>query len=163
MLFSKYLGSFGYYNIILIFLFSITVNKIEYFSIINSISYTFFHFVIIYLGLYYYRKILYIIYFFYGLSIDLLLINQIGPHLLVFIILLIFFSQTKKFYLNLSSVMIYLIIVIIQIFMFFLEMILGYLLFNYNFDFYNYLNLILISVLISYPIFLIFSKLDNQN
>ena len=93
MLLSKYLGPFTYYNIILLFLFSLSVDSIKLFSIINSISYVIFHYVIIYLGLYYYRNILYFLYFVYGLGIDLLLINQIGPHLLLFMTLLFFFKR----------------------------------------------------------------------
>ena len=114
MLSLKYLGSFTYYNLILLFLFSLTVNAIESFSIINSIAYVFLHYVIIYLGLYYYRKSLYVVYFLCGLGIDLLLINQIGPHVLVFMLLLIILRQTKKSLQYLNSLKIYLMILLIQ-------------------------------------------------
>ena len=164
MLFSKYLGSFTYYNLILLFLFSITVNSLESFSIINSISYVLLHFVIIYLSLYYYRKLLYIIYFFCGLGIDLLLLNnQIGPHLFFFMTILIFFNQTKKYYLNLNSKKIYLIILLTQSIIIFFEMIITHWLFDYNFELYAYIKLLFISLVISYPIFFIFSKIDNLN
>ena len=72
---SRYLAPFTYYNLILLLLFSLSAELIESFLFINSLAYVSFHYVIIYLGLYYYRKILYIIYFLYGLGIDLLLIN----------------------------------------------------------------------------------------
>jgi len=85
-------------NYYLIILFSLSVGSVESFSIINSISYIFLHFVIIYLGLYYYRRTLYSIYFLYGLGIDILLINQIGPHLFIFMTLLFFFYLTKKIF-----------------------------------------------------------------
>ena len=164
MLSFKYLGSFTYYNLILLFLFSITVNSLESFSIINSISYVLLHLVIIYLSLYYYRKLLYIIYFFCGLGIDLLLLNnQIGPHLFVFMTILIFFNQTKKYYLNLNSQKIYLIILLAQSIIIFLEMMITHWFFDYNFELYTYIKLLFISLLISYPIFFIFSKIDNLN
>ena len=98
MLLSRYLVPFTYYNLILIILFSLSIGSIESFSIINSISYIFLHFVIIYLGLYYYRRTLYSIYFLYGLGIDILLINQIGPHLFIFMTLLFFFLFKKKIF-----------------------------------------------------------------
>ena len=160
---SRYLVPFTYYNLILLLLFSLSVELIEYFLFINSVAYVTFHYVIIYLGLYYYRKILYIIYFLYGLGIDLLLINQIGIHLPVFMILLFFFKQTKKYFQILNSNKIYLAILLIQIIIIFLEMIITSWFFGYTFDLYIYFKYILISLLISYPMFFIFIKIDKLN
>ena len=161
MLLSRYLGSYTYYNLILFLLFSLSVSSIESFSIINSISYIFLHFVIIYLGLYYYRRTLYIIYFLYGLGIDILLINQIGPHLFIFMALLSFLYLTKKYLNYLSSQKIYILILFIQLLTILSEMILTSLFFNYNFNLDKYLTILIISIISSYPIFFIFSKIDN--
>ena len=161
MLLSRYLVPFTYYNLILIILFSLSVSSIESFSIINSISYIFLHFVIIYLGLYYYRRTLYSIYFLYGLGIDILLINQIGPHLFIFMTLLFFFYLTKKYYIYLSSQRIFLFILFIQILIILLEMLLTDFFFDYDFNSDKYLKFVLISIISSYPIFFIFSKIDN--
>ena len=160
---SRYLVPFTYYNLILLFLFSLSVELIESFVFINSLAYILFHYVIIYLGLYYYRNILYIIYFLYGLGIDLLLINQIGTHLPVFMILLVFFKQSKKYFQILDSKKIYFAILLIQIIIIFFEMMITYWFFGYTFDLYLYLKYILISLLISYPIFFIFIRIDNLN
>ena len=161
MLLLRYLGSFTYYNLILFLLFFLSVSSIESFSIINSISYTSLHFVIIYLGLYYYRRTLYTIYFLYGLGIDILLINQIGPHLFIFMTLLSFFYLTKKYLNYLSSQKIYLLILFIQVLIILLEMLLTNLFFNYNFNLDKYIKFIFISIISSYPILFIFSKIDN--
>ena len=161
MLLSRYLVPFTYYNLILIILFSLTVGSIESISIINSISYIFLHFVIIYLGLYYYRRTLYSIYFLYGLGIDILLINQIGPHLFIFMTLLFFFYLTKKYFIYLNSQKIYLLILFIQLFIILLEMLLTSFFFDYDFNLDKYLKFIFISIISSYPIFFIFSKIDN--
>ena len=139
MLLSKYLGSFTYYNLILIILFSLSVSSVESFSIISLISYIFLHFVIVYLGLYYYRRSLYSIFFLYGLGIDILLINQIGPHLFIFMILLFFFYLTKKYFMNMSSNKIYFLILFIQLLTILLEMFLISIFFNYNFNLDKYL------------------------
>ena len=163
MLLSKYLNPFIVYNLLLVFLFSLSINEIESFSIINSVSYIFLQYVIIYLGLYYYCKKLYIVFFLYGLGIDLFLIDQIGTHLLVFMILLIFFNYIKKYLKNFNSQKVYLVILIVLITIIFLEMQITQLFFGYNFYWYVYLKLFFISVLISYPIFWIFSKIDNIN
>ena len=158
---SRYLAPFTYYNLILLLLFCLSAELIESFLFINSLAYVSFHYVIIYLGLYYYRKILYIIYFLYGLGIDLLLINQIGIHLPVFMILLLFFKRIKKYLQILNSKKIYLSILLIQNITIFLEMIIASWFFDYTFDLYIYFKYILISLLISYPIFFIFFRIDK--
>ncbi len=161
MLLSRYLTSFIYYNLIFIILFSLSVSSIESFSIINSISYISLHFLIIYLGLYYYCRTLYIIYFLYGLGFDILLINQIGPHLLIFMTLLFLFYLTKKYFVYLSSQRIFLLILFIQIIIILLEMLLADFFFDYDFNLDKYLKFVFISIISSYPIFFIFSKIDN--
>ena len=161
MLLSRYLVPFTYYNLILIILFFLTVGSIESFSMINSISYIFFHFLIIYLGLYFYRRSLYSIYFLYGLGLDILLIDQIGPHLFIFMTLLFIFYLTKKYFIYLSSQRIYLLILFIQLLIILLEMLLTSFFFDYDFNLDKYLKFIFISIISSYPVFFIFSKIDN--
>ena len=162
MLFSKYLNSFVYFNLLLIFFFSLSVNKIESFTILNLISYSIFHFIVIYLSLYYHRNILYFIFFLFGLSMDLLFMNGIGPHLLVFMILLFFIKRIKKYINNFESIKIYFIILLVQIIILFFEMIISHYFYQYYFDYILYFKLSLISLFISYPLLLIFSKIDDN-
>ena len=161
MLISKYFNSFTSYNILLLLIFSFSVNLIEAFSIINSLAYVFFHMLLIYLAMYYYRKTLFLIYFLYGLFIDLILINEIGPHLIVFMFILIFFSNTKKIFHLISANKIYLSILFALLVVFLLEMVISHLLYNIDINLYNLMKFILISILISYPVFFLFSKIDN--
>ena len=161
MQFSKFFNPFVYYNIILLILFSLTVNYIESFSIINSISYSCLHLVIIYLSLYYFRKILYLVFFIIGLGTDLLLINQIGPHIFIFVFILFFFDRLKKYFIHLNSLKVYSFILIIHAFMVFFEMITSNLLFNYSFNTTAFVQLIFISLIFSFSIFLLFSKIDK--
>ena len=161
MLFSRYLGSFTYYNLILLILFSLSVSSIESFPIINLLSYILLHFVIVYLGLYYYRKTLYVVYFLYGLGIDILLINQIGPHLFIFMALLILINLTKKYFNYFSSKKIYLLIITIQLLTILSEMLFTSLLFDYNISLEKYIKIFFISIIFSYPAFFIFFKIDN--
>ena len=102
MPYRKFLKSFYIYNFLLIFLFSVSINSLNAFYLINIISFVLFHFVIIYLSLYYYRKIIYLIFFIFGLGFDIFLINQIGPHLIVFLLFLFLLSLTKRLYQNLD-------------------------------------------------------------
>ena len=158
---SQYYNSFIIYNILLIIFFSLTVNGLPIFPIVNKIFYSIFHFLIIYLGIYYYRKKLYLVYFLYGLGLDLFLINEIGPHLIVFMLALIIFYLTFKYLNNLRKLNMYLMLLITQMTMIFFEMIISQLMFGFSFHLNNFLEIVFLSIILSYPIFIIFSKIDG--
>jgi len=163
MYYLKFLKSFYIYNFLLIFLFSVSINSLNAFYSVNIVSFVVFHFVIIYLSLYYYRKIIYLIFFIFGLGFDIFLINQIGPHLIVFLLSLFLLHLTKRLYQNLDSIEVYFLIFFIITMMFFLEMFLIKLFFGYNLNIDNYLKLIMISILVSFPVFFTFSRIDRFN
>ena len=163
MLFSKYLKPFVIYNFLLLILFSISVNTIDFYNIINLLSYILLHYIFVYLSIYYYRNLNYIIFFVYGLAIDILLINEIGPHILSLMTLLIFLNLSKKIIKSLSSKKMYIIIVLILNLIILFEMVLSLILFNYYFDILYFIGLVIISIFISYPTLLFFKKIDNIN
>ena len=163
MLFSKYLKPFVIYNFLLLILFSITVNTIDFYNIINLLSYILLHYIFVYLSIYYHHNLNYIIFFVYGLAIDILLINEIGPHILSLMTLLIFLNLSKKFIKSLSSKKMYIIIVLILNLIILFEMVLSLILFNYYFDILYFIGLVIISLFISYPTLLFFKKIDNIN
>ena len=158
---SKYFNSFIIYNILLIIFFSLTVNGLPIFPIVNKIFYSIFHFLIIYLGIYYYRKKLYLIYFLYGLGFDLIWIHEIGPHLIVFMLALMIFYLTFKYLNNLRKMNIYLMLLITQITMILFEMIISQLMFGFSFNLNYFLEIAFLSIIFSYPVFIIFSKIDK--
>ena len=158
---SQYYNSFIIYNILLIIFFSLTVNGVPLFPILNIIFYSIFHFLIIYLGIYYYRKKLYLIYFLYGLGFDLFWINEIGPHLIVFMLALMIFYLTFKYLNNLRKMNIYLMLLITQITMILFEMIISQLMFGFSFNLNYFLEIAFLSIIFSYPVFIIFSKIDK--
>ena len=156
----RFLNSFFIYNLILVILFSLSVTSLSFLPILNIIFYVIFHFLIIYLGIYNYRNILYLIYFLYGLSLDIFWINEIGPHLIVFMGLLVFIKLIIKYLYNLDSIKIYFFLLIMQFLMILIEMLISQIMFNYSFNFNYFFQITLISILISYPVFVIFSKID---
>ena len=157
------LKPFSIYNIILIIIFCNIVNFNIDISIFYTCLFCIFHFLLIYLSIYHNRKILYFIYFFYGLILDILWINEIGVHLLIFMILLFFMHLFLKFFYLLSSSKIYFAIIIIQIVMILSEMLLSSILYDYKFNSFFIIQITFISLLMSYPIFLLFSKIDQLN
>ena len=158
MLSKFHLNSFKIYNIFLIFNFSFLINANTY--IISSVLYCIFHFLIIYLGIYYYKKSLYILYFIYGILLDVFLMNEIGPHLISFILFLLFINFFIKYFYNLSSIKIYFLILILVLVIIFLEILISAVLYDYQYYFLNLINIILISLIMSFPMFLIFIKID---
>ena len=150
-----HLTSFKIYNIFLFFIFSVIVSS-NIPLVFSTIFYCIFYLIIIYLGFYYYKKSLFLIYFIYGLLLDILMLNEIGPHLLVFTITLFFLNFSLKFLINLSSLKIYSLIIIIQILMIFLQMVISLLFFDIDFKFIYFLQIIIFTLLLSYPVFLFF-------
>ena len=158
---SPYYNSFIIYNILLIIFFSLTVNGVPLFPILNIICYLIFHFLIIYLGIYYYKLKLYIIYFLYGLGLDFFLLNEFGPHLIVFMLLLIIFYSTFKYLNNLKTLNMYLILLVTQITIILFEKIISQLMFGFYFNLNDFLEIAIFSIILSYPVFYIFSKIDR--
>ena len=160
MLSSLHLNPFKIYNIFLFVIFSVVVNN-NLPSLFSICFYSFFYLILIYLGIFYYKKYLLIVYFIYGLLLDILLLNEIGPHLLVFALTFLLLTFSIKHFYNLSGIKIYLFIIFLQIFMIFLQMTIGYYLFNINFNFTYFIQMIFITLILSYPIFLLFFKIDR--
>ena len=158
---SQYYNPFIIYNILLIIFFSLSVNGLPFFPIINIIFYSIFHFLIIYLGIYYYRMKLYLLFFLYGLGLDLFWINEIGPHLIVFLLALIFFYFTFKYLNNLRKFNIYMMLLTTQITMILFEIIISQLMFGFSFNLNYFLEITFLSITFSYPIFIIFSQIDK--
>ena len=157
----KFFSPEYFYHLILFCGFSISMNNLLEIPLINIFFYVFIHILIIYLAFYYFNFILYFVYLFYGIFIDYFLLNQIGPHLIVFISLLFFIAQFKKYMFNLSSKKIFIITIVIMYLLFLFEMILAQIIANYNFEFIKFIQLCLIGTLILYPFILICSKIEK--
>ena len=75
--------------------------------------------------------------------------------------LLFFINLSKKYFNYLNSLRIYLLILFILLLIILLEMLLTNFFFDYDFNLDKYLIFIFISIISSYPIFFIFSKIDK--
>ena len=161
MIFKKFFLPVYFYHLILFVGFSISMNNLLEMPYINIFFYVFIHIVIIYLAFYYFHFLLYFVYLFYGIFIDYFLLNQIGPHLIVFIILLFFVSKFKRILFNIKSNRILLILIVTMYLMFLSEMILAELIANYNFDYIKFIQISVIGTFIIYPLIIIFSKIEK--
>ena len=161
MPFKKYFIPVYFYHLILFLSFSISLNNLIEFEYVNLFFYVLAHIIIIYLCFYYFNFILYFIFFFYGIFLDIFLLNNIGPHLLVFIFLLVIISFLKKFLFNLSPNKIFYVFIIFMFLIFLFEMIFADIILNYNFDYHKYIKLCIIVIITIYPVFFLFSKFDR--
>ena len=161
MPFKKYFIPVYFYHLILFLSFSISLNNLIEFEYVNLFFYVLAHLLIIYICFYYFNFFLYFVFFFYGIFFDIFLLNNIGPHLLVFIFLLFIVSFLKKFLFNLSSIKIFYVIIALMFLIFLFEMIFADIILNYNFDYYKYIKLCIISAITIYPLVFLFSKFDR--
>jgi len=161
MLFKKYFSPVYFYHLTLFLSFSISLNNLIELQYINLFFYVLSHILIIYLCFYYFHFFLYFVFFLYGIFYDIFLLNDIGPHLLVFIFLLIIISLLKKFLFNLSSTKIFYFIIVLLFLIFLFEMLFADIILNYHFNSYKYIKLCIIGAIIIFPVVFLFSKIDR--
>lgn len=161
MEFSKFLNSSVKLNIILILSFSISVNSFILFPNVNNVFYVLFHLTFIYLIFYHYHYYIFIVALVYGILLDILLLNYIGPHLITFLFLLIFFVLLRKYLVRLTSYQIIFIYFITLIILLLFEQFLANIINDYKFNIILIFNFFLISLIIFIPTVFLFSKLDK--
>ena len=161
MEFSKFVNSSFKLNIILIISFSISVNSFILFPNINNAFYVLFHLTLIYLIFYHYHYYLYFVVLIYGILFDILLLNNIGVHLISFISILFSFILLRKYLIRLSSYQIIFIYFITLIIFLLFEQLLANLLYNYKINMSSFFNFVLISLIIFIPTVFLFTKLDK--
>ena len=159
--FSKFFNSSSKLNIILIVSFSISVNSFILFPNVNNSFYVLFHLTFIYLIFYHYHYYLYVVALIYGILFDILLLNNIGAHLITFLSILILFVLLRKYLIRLSSYQIIFIYFITLIILLLIEQFLANLLHNYKFNISSFFNFFLISLVIFIPTIFLFTKLDK--
>ena len=161
MEFSKFLNSSSKLNIILIVSFSISVNSFILFPNINNSFYVLFHLTFIYIIFYHYHYYLYVVSLIYGILFDILLLNNIGAHLITFLSLLIFFVLLKKYLIRLSSYQIIFVYFMTLIVLLLFEQFLANIIYDHKFNGFLILNFFLISLIIFIPTIFLFNKLDK--
>ena len=161
MFLKKHLDAFNIYILLLVISSSILIRGIPEFPEINFIAYLFTHILLIYMGIYYFKTMLYFVFFITGIIFDIFLLNEIGPHILTFMILVLLLNQLQKFIILFSSKKIFILIIMILFLSFVCEMFVSLLLYNLSFDIFNLLKSIFISLLITFPIFYLFNKIDK--
>ena len=161
MLLKKFFKPIYIYHFLLFFSFCVSLNKQIEIYYINIFFYSLTHILIIYLSFYYFHFLLFFIFLFYGMLFDIFLLNEIGPHLIVFVVLLSLIMLVKKYLYNLTSLKVFYFIFMLIFVIYFFEMIIADLVFNYSFNILNYFLLTIFSSIILLPIIFLFSKLDK--
>ena len=160
-MFSKFFSIFFVYNLFLLLSFSVSVNTLVNIQTINLLFYVFFHLTFIYFLFYYYNYTIFFLAFFYGVLFDIFLLNEIGPHLLSFIIIIFIFNIFKKFLFLLSPYQISITIFISLIGILFFDLIFAFIFNNIYFSFSLFMQYILISLVIFIPTIFLFNKLEK--
>ena len=161
MFLRKHLSAFKIYIFLLVISLSILISGLSDFYIINFVPYLFIHLLLIYIAIYHFRTIYYLIFFVIGIILDIFIINEIGPHIIVFMLSVPLLKRSRKLISTLSPLKIFFLIVIFLIIALIFEIILSILLFNIHQPINYLLNSIFVAFLISYPVFYFFNKIDR--
>lgn len=157
----KLINSNIIFNLILLVLFSLSVNSVVEIKNINVFFYILFHITFIYIIFYHYHFTIYILGLIYGILFDVLLLNYIGAHLFCFIFFISIYNLIKKYLLLLSSIQVSTVIFIILILTLYSELIFAFLFNNIYFSFSLMIKYLLISVFLFIPSIYLLNKLDK--
>ena len=149
------------FNIILVFSFSVTINSFVQIQNINIIFYIIFHLTFIYFLFYKYHYSLFIIGFIYGILLDIFLINEIGSHLITFLILIILYTQLKKYLFQLNSFQISITVFVTLNIILISELVFAFLINDIYFNFFQVIKYIVISFILLVPSLFVLNKIDN--
>ena len=149
------------FNIILVFSFSVTVNSYVQIQNINIIFYIIFHLTFVYFLFYQYHYSLFIIGFIYGVLLDIFLINEIGSHLITFLILILLYTQIRKYLFQLNSFQISLTIFVTLNIILISELVFAFLINDVYFNFFQVIKYIVISFILLVPSLFVLNKIDN--
>ena len=149
------------FNIILVFSFSITVNSYVQIQNINIIFYIIFHLTFVYFLFYQYHYSLFIIGFIYGILLDIFLINEIGSHLITFLILILLYTQLKKYLFQLNSFQISITIFVTLNIILISELVFAFLINDIYFNSFQVIKYIVISFILLVPSLFVLNKIDN--
>ena len=149
------------FNIILVFSFSVTVNSYVQIQNINIIFYIIFHLTFIYFLFYQYHYSLFILGFIYGILLDIFLINEIGSHLITLLILILIYTQLKKYLFQLTSLQISITIFITLNLILISELLFAFFINDIYFNFFQIIKYIVISFILLVPSLFLLNKIDN--
>ena len=149
------------FNLILLFSFSVTVNSYVQIQNINIIFYIIFHLTFVYFLFYQYHYSLFIIGFIYGILLDIFLINEIGSHLITFLILILLYTQLKKYLFQLNSFQISITIFVTLNIILISELVFAFLINDIYFNSFQVIKYIVISFILLVPSLFVLNKIDN--
>ncbi|PPR47054.1 MAG: hypothetical protein CFH19_00830 [Alphaproteobacteria bacterium MarineAlpha5_Bin9] len=154
---------FNVYLLILLISISVYLNFEPNFPNLSLTLYIFIHLLMIYILIYYFHFSLYLLFFFIGIIFDIYISNEIGPHLISFMLLIPFVNYIKKFFATFSPFKVLILVFIILLSVLFVEMIFYKLLFNLEFNFIFFYKSILILFIFIFPVNYLFNKIDKIN
>ena len=149
------------FNLILLFSFSVTVNSYVQIQNINIIFYIIFHLTFVYFLFYQYHYSLFIIGFIYGILLDIFLINEIGSHLITFLIVILLYTQLKKYLFQLNSFQISITIFVTLNIILISELVFAFLINDIYFNSFQVIKYIVISFILLVPSLFVLNKIDN--
>lgn len=142
-------------HIILIFLtLLLATNSYQYYYL-DLIFYIFLHVFFIIVSFYDEYNLNYYYVFIIGFVLDLILVNNFGPHLITLMVAYLLIRRLRKFFLNLSPLILIIVNILIIILSLLAEKTLAYLLYDIKTNYISIFQIISFSVFVFYPTYYI--------
>ena len=145
------------FHIPIIALILLLINNSIIIFYIDFFLYIVLHIFFVHLSFYNEYKINYFIVFFISFFLDLILLNNFGPHLISFMFTFFIINKIKKFFINKKVTQLILVQILLIIVMLVSEKILSFFLYDIFINLHDLLIMIIILVVIYYPIELLIS------
>ena len=145
------------FHIPIIALILLLINNSIIVFYIDFFLYIVLHIFFVHLSFYNEDKINYFIVFLISFFLDLILLNNFGPHLISFMFIFFIINKIKKFFINKKVTQLILVQILLIIVMLVSEKILSFLLYDIFINLHDLLIMIIILVVVYYPIELLIS------
>jgi len=148
--------------ILLIFFVLFVTTQSYSFLFIDLAFYVTLHILFILCSFYKEFEINYLIVFIIGFVLDLFLVNEFGPHLIVFMFFYFIIRKTRNIFINQNFSMLLLINLFFLLGILFLEKFFWFLIYDYKINYYILLQSLIISIILFYPIYLLMDYIKNK-
>ena len=140
--------------ILIFFILILATNSYQYYYL-DLIFYTLFHVFFIIVSFYDEYNLNYYYVFIIGFVLDLVLVNNFGPHLITLMIAYLLIRRLRKFFLNLSPLILIIVNILLIILSLLIEKTLAYLLYGITTNYITILQIICFSIFVFYPTYYI--------
>ena len=139
----------------------LALNSFNFFYI-DLLLYTALHILFVFYCFYDDFKINYLSIFIIGFSLDIFLVNEFGPHLITFMFFYLFINKIKYIFINKGFLFLIPLNILLVLIILVFEKLFLWIVYNYKFNAFILFESIIISIILSYPIYFFLNMIKNK-